>query len=163
MSWVGGQKYRGRACPNDFAIKAFDNEKGTRYVEGLIEVTMGPQQGQRIRYRGYVNSDKNREATAAELRTMGCKLQRWGDFSGIGKEEIGFTCMTDDDGKGGVFYRAAFVKPVPKIDRKNAIAAADLEDMPLPPPPKDARANGAEGSRGDAYDGDDAEPASDFP
>lgn len=150
MGWNGGQKYRGRAVQGEFAIKAFDNEKQTRYVEGLIEVTMGPQEGQRIRYRGYVNSAKNQEATAAELRAMGCKLQRWGDFSGIGTHEIGFTCMTDEDGKGGVFYRAAFVKAVPRIDRKNAVAASALEDMPPPPPPPTKDGSGEEGGTTDA-------------
>lgn len=137
MSWVAGQNYRGRAVQGEFAIKAIETT-GTRYVEGLIEVTMGEQQGQRIRYRGYVNSAKNQEATAAELRAMGCKLQRWGDFSGIGTKEVLFKLLTDEaqDGSGKVFFRAAFVKPVPTIDRaKNAVSAEELDDMPPPPPP----------------------------
>lgn len=175
MGWTGGQKYRGRAVSGEFVIKKI-GENETSMYEGLIEVTMGPQQGQRIRYRGYLSSPKGRDAatknqeiTANELRAMGARLDRaaggWKDLQGLGTKEVQFTCMTDraTDGSDNVFFRASFVKPVQTIDRSKNVASADDIDA-LPPPPVKAQANGAPPPRGgDSYDGPPDDGADELP
>jgi hypothetical protein len=159
MSWVGGQNYRGKAVKSEFAIKMIPTT-GTRTVEGMIEVTMGPQQGERVRWRGYLNSPENVARATAELRAMGWTGAKWGDWSGLGSREGRFKLMTDQGKKPGeVYYRAAFFGPIPTMDRStNAVTAEGLNELNamLPPPPIEASTNGARMPAAPAEGGEEA-------
>lgn len=104
------KKYRGRAVAGQWAIQTI-GEKRTPQVVGLLEVSMGPDVGQRIRYTGFL-SEKACDATIAELRAMGWRGDRLGDWSGMGAKEVEFTCMGDVGDNGKTYQRAAFVRPV---------------------------------------------------
>jgi hypothetical protein len=114
MSWERGQRYRGKAVSGQFAIERNPNS-GVQSVVGLIEGSMGGQLGQRIRWRGHLNSPANQETTVAELRAMGWRGAKLGDWSGLGAKEIEFSAMGDDgeyQGKSITYFRAAFVRPL---------------------------------------------------
>lgn len=131
MAWERGQQYRGKAVVGQFQIERIPTT-GTAYVVGYIECTLGPQLGQRLRYQGYVNSERNFEATVDELRIMGGKVQRLGDWNGIGSKEVMFTAMADDvEGAGGkkTFFRATFIKPVAVLNEAKAVPASDVDDL----------------------------------
>lgn len=104
---------------------------GTPSAVSMIEVTMGPQLGQRVRWRGYLNSPTNAETTVAELRAMGMRQgAKLGDWQGVGSKDIEFSLMADvspTDGK--TYYRAAFIRPVSTLKTENAVGASDLDAL----------------------------------
>lgn len=128
MGWEVGKRYRGKAVAGEFAIKKID-KTGTRYVEGLVEVTMGPQLGERVRYRGYVNSERNAEATAGELRAMGCRSGKWGDWQGIGSREFSFVVMADEGQDGKTYFRATWARELATTSDRGKVAVGDLDDL----------------------------------
>lgn len=135
MTWEVGKRYRFRAVPGEFAIKKIETT-GTRFVEGLVEVTLGSELGSRIRYQGYVNSERNAKQTADDLRAMGCKMQRWGDWSGLGLVEFTGMVMADEkDGK--TYFRVAFCSPLRRTSDKGKVSSDDVADLneKMPPPP----------------------------
>lgn len=120
------QKYRGRAVAGEWAIEVVGAEQTPRVV-GLLEVTLGPDLGQRIRYTGFL-SPKAAERTIGELRTMGWKADRLGDWSGMGAREVEFSCLADVNPNTGKRYlRAAFVYPVRRLEVQNG-ATRDAVD-----------------------------------
>lgn len=144
MAWETGARYRGRGVRNEFHITK--NVNGTTYVEGFVEVTLGPMTGQRLRYRGYLNTDKNRETTAGELRAMGWKGERWNDLGGIGGKEFNFVCLgdqvRDDQGNEKTYLRAGFVRELETLDRRKALSNDEVDKLPPPPSKASAVVNG---------------------
>lgn len=144
------KRYRMRAVTGEVAIK--ENDNGTRSVEVMCEVTAGPLQTERVRYRGYLNTAANAERAANDLRVMGWRGQRWGDWSGIGSREFQGTTMLDVNAETGKTYaRVAFVSEVPTISDKGKVDAAAIDELNKlfapPPPPRatssSSTANGA--------------------
>jgi len=116
MAWQVGQRYRGRALASEVIVER-NGKTGTRSIVVLLEVSQGEQQGRRLRYRGYINSSTNIATTLEELRAMGWRGQKLGDWSGIGSKECEWSCMADagqdqSTGEARMFYRAAFVRPL---------------------------------------------------
>lgn len=108
--WNFGERYKGRVCGDEIAIKVMRNAKKTSYVEAFIET----DQGQRIRWRGYVNSESNVQRTVAELRAMGWRGSNFNDWRGLGSRKFTFVPMRDEDeaDPSKTYTRAAFVKPL---------------------------------------------------
>lgn len=136
--WIAGDYYRGRGVPGEITIKEI-GEKRTQLVEALIEVTKGPMTGRRVKFRGYVNSEKNAEKTAEMLRAAGWRASRWGDWSGWGTKEIDFQLMLDQ----GKYPRAEFLREPKRLSEEGCIDEAAIERLnrklpPPPPPSKDA-------------------------
>lgn len=127
MTWEVGQRYRGRAVPGQVQVEKAKN--GTPSALVLIEVNMGPNQGQRLRWRGYLNSSENAEKSAYELRAMGWRGARLGDWAGIGTVDVEFSCMADVGEDGKTYYRAAFVRPVAAVNKERAVDAAALDEL----------------------------------
>lgn len=124
LHFEGGAKYRGRAVQAQ--LVEIPNEKKTLTIEVLIEVTLGPLIGRRIRWRGYANNPENAAKAIAELRNTGWRGQGFGDWTGLKTNEVEFTVMIDDvaaedspDGKPKKFARAAWLSPVPTLNAKN--------------------------------------------
>lgn len=140
--WMSEGRYRARAVVGEVEIKQIPNESKTRYVEVMLEVTSGEMTGERVRWRGYLNSVSNAERAATELRAMGWRGGRWGDWSGIGSREVQFTCMIDQNG-GKSYPRAAFVQEPPTLKRENLVDANAIDELnrlfggaaKAPPPP----------------------------
>lgn len=128
-SWERGQKYRGRAVAGQIQIER-NATTGTLSAQGMIEVTMGPMLGQRLRWRGYLNSPSNIEIARDELRAMGWRGVKLGDWQGLGSKEIEFAAMGDDaekDGKSVVYWRAAFVRPLATLNEDKAVSTSELD------------------------------------
>lgn len=125
----GGKRYRGRAVAGEIGLKVANNENRTRSVEVIVECTLGPELGERVRYRGYVNNEKNAKTTADELRAMGWRGARWGDWSGIGSKEFTWTCMIDTGQDGTEYRRAAFPRDLLALSDKGAATEADLDAL----------------------------------
>ncbi len=130
--WELGKRYRGRGVSGEIALKMIEST-GTKYVEAVIESTLGPMLGQRIRWRGYVNTETNVQTTVAELRVMGWRGKRLGDWAGFGSSECEFTPLADDgldkNGKPMRFYRAAFVRTPARINDKGMASARQVDDV----------------------------------
>jgi hypothetical protein len=150
MQFESNKKYRMRAVAGEAAIKA--NEKtGTRYVEVMCEVTAGPLETERVRYRGYLNTAENAERAANDLRRMGWRGLRWGDWSGIGSREFQGTTMIDVGDDGRKWARVAFVNDVPTISDKGTVDAGAVDELnklfaPPPPPARAAAPTSANGA-----------------
>lgn len=152
MGWVHGQRYRGRAVSGQLQVEK-NSKTGTPAAVGLIEVTLGPQLGQRLRWRGYLNSETNAEVTIGELRAMGWRGARLGSWEGVGSKEVEFTLMVEAGTDGKTYYRAAFIRPVTTLKEEKAVGSTDLDDLqrrlggllsgdgltrgPVPSPPDD--------------------------
>jgi hypothetical protein len=130
MNWEHGKRYRGKGVAGQIAIKENANsENRTKFVEALIEVTQGPLLTERIRWRGYLNSAKNAEVTFSELRAMGWRGQRLGDWSGIGAKEVQFTCSVDVGQNGKKYPRATWVQEPQTLRDDNAASSVDVDEL----------------------------------
>ena len=67
MAWEHEKRYRGRAVVGEAQIEKFDNANQTLSALILVEVQSGPNQGQRLRFRGYLNNATNVERTIEEV------------------------------------------------------------------------------------------------
>jgi hypothetical protein len=134
MAWEHRQRYQGRGVAGEIAIKSIGTT-GTKYVEAVIECTVGPNVGQRVRWKGYVNNEKNVEATVAELRAMGWRGKRLGDWSGFGSTEIEFQCLVEEgqkpDASGRLprYFKAAFVRPRTRVNDKARASLKEVDDV----------------------------------
>ncbi len=128
MNWEHGKRYVGVGV-DGLVLRKADNDKGTLWIEGVLEVVRGPMQTERIRYRGYVNSLKNAESTATELRAGGWRGGKWGDWSGWGSKEVQFTCMIDQSEDGKKYPRATFLREPMSVSDKQAAPTADLDAL----------------------------------
>lgn len=128
MRWTGGARYIGRALGEAEVMVKEIESTGTRYVEVMLEVIRGPMATERIRYRGYINNKTNIEATVKDLRVMGWKGSRLGDWKGMGSKPLQFTCMFDREDVENKYPRAAFVQEPPTV-RRGAAEEATVEDL----------------------------------
>jgi len=140
MAWdLDTHRYRGKVVSGQAKITT--NKNDTLMAEALIECTAGPQQGQRVRYRGFISgphgapSEKNAASTAAELRVMGAALVKgWKDLAGIGSKTFEFSVRADEN-EGKTYYRACFIREQGALnvarEATDDIAAAHA----VPPPP----------------------------
>lgn len=121
--WVFGQRYRGKACAGEIAVKVI-TKTGTKYVEAYLQT----DDGLRIRWRGYCNSKENMQRTVAELRAMGWQASSFSDWRGLGTRPITFVPLQDEDEHGNAtkYVRAAFVR-APLATENNADAAKSLD------------------------------------
>ncbi len=144
MQFENKKRYRMQAVAGEVAIKV-NPETGTRYVEIMCEVTRGDLQAERVRYRGYVNTPSNAERAANDLRLMGWRGLKWGDWNGLGSREFQGTVMIDMGDNGKQYPRVAFVNEVPSISDKNTVDAGAIDELnrTFAPPPPAPRANGA--------------------
>lgn len=148
--WVARQRYRFRVVQGEHQIEK--NSKGTPAVQLMLEVTTGPQVGQRMRYRGYLNSPENAKTTIAEMRVMGWRGIKLGDWSGITSKEFEATATCETGADNKTYWRAAWPRAVAKVNAERAVKDADLSelneqlggiitsagDVRLPPPPTPA-------------------------
>jgi hypothetical protein len=120
------QKYRARAVDGQFQIQEI-GEKRTPQVVGFLEVTVGPDQGQRIRWTGFL-TEAAFEATVDELRAMGWKADRLGQWNGLGSREVEFTCLAETN-NGKTYLRAAFVRPLRAVDPEKAAPSSTIDAL----------------------------------
>ena len=105
-----GQNYRARAL--DAQIETI-GENQTVLIEVLLEVVLGPLLGRRIKWRGWLNSEKNAKMAIEQLRATGWRGERFGEWIGLGAEEVDFECKIEErtvDGKVRRFPSAAFLR-----------------------------------------------------
>lgn len=126
--WQFGEWYRFRSLPSQQVIKRLPL-KGTLVVEVLCEITAGPKSGQRLAYNGYINTADNAARTMRDLRAMGWKGVKWGDWSGLGAgREFESRVMADSRGDA-VYPRMAFPRPVKTVDLKHEASAVDVDNL----------------------------------
>lgn len=141
MQFEAGNNYRAKAI--DAQIEKIEST-GTVLAEVMLEVTLGPMLGRRIRWRGWLNSDANAKRAVEALRAMGWRGARFGEWTGLGSREIEFQCEIEEkDGKR--YPSAAFVRPLAELRSRNAALPAELEGLStrfggLLRPPSDAAA-----------------------
>ncbi len=155
-NWEATKRYRFRAV--QWQIEK-NPKTGTQAVQCMLEVSSGPNAGSRMRWRGYLNSPANQQTTVEELKVMGWKGLRLGDWSGMGSKEFEASALPEvNDGK--TYWRAAFPRPVPVLKTENVVKDDELAALnasmagllgaapgagaPLPPPPVAAEGNGTE-------------------
>lgn len=145
MQFENQKRYRMRAVSGEVAIKVIEST-GTRYVEVMCEVTKGDLAAERVRYRGYLNTAENAQRSANDLRVMGWRGSRWGDWSGIGSREFQGTTMIDE----GKYPRVAFVSDVPTVSEKGTVKQDAIDELNKlfapPPPPQRATSSSANGA-----------------
>ena len=129
MAWEHEKRYRGRAVVGEAQIEKFDNANQTLSALILVEVQSGPNQGQRLRFRGYLNNATNVERTIEEMRAMGWRGGRLGNWDGLGSKEFEFTCMSEIGADKKVYYRAAFVRPLSTVNAEKSVDAAALDAL----------------------------------
>lgn len=100
---------------------------GTVYVEAIVEGTRGAEEGLEIRYRGFLNSEKNVATTVRELRAMGWTGNKLGQWTGIGSREFSFSVSIEEGDDGKSYSRACFVRPPQSVESN--VKDATTEDM----------------------------------
>lgn len=130
MSWVAGQRYRFKAVGPTHAQIEKNPKTGTPSAQILAEVTLGPQLGQRLRWRGYLNTTANGQTAIAEMRVMGWKGTKLGDWAGLGSVEFEATVLSEvspTDGK--TYYRLAWPRALAKMKTENAVKGDELGEL----------------------------------
>ncbi len=129
MTWEAGRRYRGKAVQGQAQVERNKNT-GTESVHVMIEVVHGDCTGRRTRSRGYLNSPTNIDVTIAELRAMGWKGAKLGDWAGLGTKEVEFTLLSEvstSDGK--TYYRAGFIRPLATLNAERSVEASSLDEL----------------------------------
>ncbi len=130
--WNWGQQYRVRAVPGQVQIRRTPNTN-TSLVEIMCEITVGPKQGTRVPYTGWLKSAEGVAKTLAELRALGWKGARLGDWKGIGSVECQGKVMMDespdDHGVMRQYPRLAFPSPIRVLNTDNAVVQADIDAL----------------------------------
>jgi hypothetical protein len=129
MSWEFGQRYRVNAVPGQVAIKTLPSN-GTQLVEVMCEVKSGPMATRRLAYKGYINTLDNASKTYADLKTMGWRGTKWGDWTGLGQgRDFEMACMREDALNGQVFPKFAFPRALREVDRTYESTAKDVDNL----------------------------------
>ncbi len=130
--WQWGQVYRVRAVQGQVQIKRTPN-KGTPLVEVMCEITAGPKVGSRVPWTGWLNSDVNVQSSIKELRALGWKGAKLGDWSGLFSKECQGTVYKDDriDEGGTVreYPRLSFLKPIRVLSTENVVPQIDIDNL----------------------------------
>lgn len=126
MAWEHMRRYRGRAVAGQVALKRIEST-GTVYVEVIVEGSRGAEDGLEIRYRGFLNSEKNVNTTVAELRAMGWTGTELGRWTGIGSKEFSFSASLEEGDDGKTYSRACFVRPPQSVGESNVVDAATAD------------------------------------
>lgn len=127
-SWKFGNYYRFTTVQAQHIIKTLP--KGTMLVEVVCECIHGEKSGQRLTYKGYINNPENAARTLAEMRVMGYRGKKWGDWAGFGEgHRFEMRLMADkaQDGSGKVYPRIAFPRPMKRIDVTHASQQTDID------------------------------------
>lgn len=127
-------RYRFKAV--DIQIEQIETT-GNVLVEMLLEVTLGPLLGRRIKWTGWLNSDENAKRAIAEVRATGWsgaalgelpfgkKPSEWPGFASAEVEgEVRYDEVeVDVDGKLEVrrYPRACFLRPIPELTARNPV------------------------------------------
>jgi hypothetical protein len=116
-NWQAQARYMGKAVGQPAVLKI--EKTGTQYIEVQIAKSLD---GSLIRYRGYINSAANIKTTVADLRAMGWRGKRLGDWQGFGSREFSFVAMPDVVGDR-TYWRAAFIQAArPQADAQEVEA-----------------------------------------
>jgi hypothetical protein len=140
MIEIGRYRMRGVEAGGDVTSKG-----GFDFVEVMCEITQqGPHAAMRVKFRGYLHTEREAKRTIEALRVLGWKGKtrtdlealRGGNLHGIGSCEVIGSVQHDAgigrNGKPGRFPRVAFINAIPTVSGKTAapIAAAfDLDKM----------------------------------
>lgn len=156
MSWESGKRFRFKAVPGQVLV-ARNPTTGTPSVEIMLECSHGPQVGQRIRWKGYLNTNANGETAIAEMRAMGWRGQKLGDWAGLGNVEFEASTLSEVGKDGKTYWRAAWPRALATVKTEKSVDEKDLADLngqlgglftkladPLPPAPVVSEA-GADG------------------
>ncbi len=118
-----------------YRVKAIEGQietietTGTVVVEVLCEVVLGPLLGQRIKWRGYLNSPENAARAVEELRAAGWRAEKLGRWDGLGSTEFEGTCQLDEDDKGKKYPRLAWLRSLSTLKSRNATKPEVLDQL----------------------------------
>lgn len=129
MRWENGKTYTGTAQAGQFVIKRLNNEKGTQLIEGQLRSDFGATEGEFIRWKGYVNSESNIKRTIAELRAMGWRGTKLGDWTGIGTTKVQFMVKIEPGNDGKRYPVASFVRPVAATSDQGALSREGVDAL----------------------------------
>lgn len=147
MAWETDKRYRFRVVKGEHTIRQIQTT-GTVTVEVMWECVHGSESGQRVRWQGYLNSEKNTKDAIEQLRAMGWTGGRFGDWAGMGSREFeGSVLFEFSDGKK--YPRGAFARQPSTVHRGDGIKTSTLDAI--------------NGRFGALLAGDAAEPSPDEP
>jgi hypothetical protein len=128
QGWQYGAMYRVRAVKDQVQVKRTPN-KGTMLVEVMCEVTQGPAMGRRAPYTRFLNNPENVQDAIRELRALGWRGTRFGDWTGLFSRECQAKLMGDEKTVGNetrTYPRFAFLSPLRVVSTEHAATEEDL-------------------------------------
>lgn len=126
MSWENTQRYRFKVVVGQIQVERIKST-GTLKITAMAECTAGPQAGQRMRWLGYLNSPANKETALAELRVMGWRGAKLGEWSGLGAIEFEGTAKSEVGSDNKTYWRLSWPRAIAKLKTENAVTASDLD------------------------------------
>ena len=122
--WTDKQRYAGRGIPGQIALRTIPTT-GTAYIDAVLVALAGPQAGQQIRYRGFVNTRENAERTIGELRAMGWTGTKFGEWRGFGAKDCSFVSMLEFGNDKKNYFKACFIRPPQSVGDSDPSAVFD--------------------------------------
>jgi len=126
-------KYRARAIGAQ--VGQLKNEKGTKFIRVMFEITAGPELGTRMDWDGWINTPENVENTVKALIAAGWRGNDFSDWTGLGETRVQLTVTHEPEqnpepGKPArIFAKVKWVNKIKELYVSNPLNKLEIEKI----------------------------------